>query len=201
MHEWRVICLDKRSGRILWEKTATRGRPKDKRHIKATYANSTGTVSNAETLTVGGFVTSAPGVTITERQSLHVIGGRSRFKSSMQYDPISPTALGAGDNDDWAGLLTATANNGMRHWCRISGVSGSILTGIDAGAVQDGDAFKITNVSAFAITFGHQDAASVAANRIISPSGVDYLVGPDETAEIIYDSTTARWRITGGTGA
>jgi outer membrane protein assembly factor BamB len=40
-HEWRVLCLDKRSGKLLWQKTAKSGRPKDKRHIKATYANST----------------------------------------------------------------------------------------------------------------------------------------------------------------
>ena len=41
IHEWRVLCLDKHSGKTLWEKTATRGVPKDKRHIKATYANAT----------------------------------------------------------------------------------------------------------------------------------------------------------------
>jgi outer membrane protein assembly factor BamB len=41
VHEWRILCLDKRSGRILWQKTATKGVPKDKRHIKSTYANST----------------------------------------------------------------------------------------------------------------------------------------------------------------
>jgi outer membrane protein assembly factor BamB len=39
--EWRILCLDKKSGRLLWQKTATKGPPKDKRHIKSTYANST----------------------------------------------------------------------------------------------------------------------------------------------------------------
>jgi len=41
VHEWQVICLEKSSGKILWQKTATKGVPRDKRHIKATYANST----------------------------------------------------------------------------------------------------------------------------------------------------------------
>lgn len=41
VHEWQVICLGSGSGKILWQKTATKGVPKDKRHIKATYANST----------------------------------------------------------------------------------------------------------------------------------------------------------------
>jgi outer membrane protein assembly factor BamB len=39
-HKWQVICLDKRTGEILWTRTAHEGEPKDKRHIKATYANS-----------------------------------------------------------------------------------------------------------------------------------------------------------------
>ena len=41
MHEWRVIALDKASGRILWSRTAHRGPPKSKRHVKATQANAT----------------------------------------------------------------------------------------------------------------------------------------------------------------
>lgn len=40
-HEWRVMCLEKTTGKILWQRVATRGVPRDKRHIKATYANST----------------------------------------------------------------------------------------------------------------------------------------------------------------
>lgn len=41
LQEWRIICLDKKSGNLLWDKTATQGIPKDKRHIKSSYANST----------------------------------------------------------------------------------------------------------------------------------------------------------------
>lgn len=40
-HAWKVICLDKRDGRVLWERTAVTGVPKFKRHTKATHANST----------------------------------------------------------------------------------------------------------------------------------------------------------------
>jgi len=40
-HQWKVYALDKTSGKILWEKTAYEGVPREKRHIKATYANST----------------------------------------------------------------------------------------------------------------------------------------------------------------
>jgi outer membrane protein assembly factor BamB len=40
-HEWRVYCLDKKTGRIAWQQTANTGVPKIKRHMKSTHANST----------------------------------------------------------------------------------------------------------------------------------------------------------------
>jgi outer membrane protein assembly factor BamB len=40
-HAWHVYCLDKRTGKILWDRVATEGVPKIKRHIKSTHANST----------------------------------------------------------------------------------------------------------------------------------------------------------------
>lgn len=166
------------------------------------YASSSGTVSNADTLTVGGFPTSAPGVTITERQSIHVIGGRSRFQSAMQFDPISPAALALGNNNNYAGLLTGSANNNMRHWVRLVGdAGGSTITGIDATAVQDGDTFELTNVGANTIDIAHQSASSTAGNRIISPTGATYQIAADETVLVRYDATTGRWRLLGGTGA
>jgi len=40
-HQWKVYCVDKKTGKILWEKTAHEGVPKVKRHPMATHANST----------------------------------------------------------------------------------------------------------------------------------------------------------------
>jgi outer membrane protein assembly factor BamB len=41
IQQWRVFCLNKRTGEVLWEKTARDGVPKLKRHPKATHANCT----------------------------------------------------------------------------------------------------------------------------------------------------------------
>lgn len=41
VQEWQILCLDKKSGKLLWTKTPTQGNPKDKRHLKSSYANST----------------------------------------------------------------------------------------------------------------------------------------------------------------
>jgi outer membrane protein assembly factor BamB len=40
-HRWVVYCLDKRTGRILWQQTARTGVPRKMRHPKATQANCT----------------------------------------------------------------------------------------------------------------------------------------------------------------
>jgi outer membrane protein assembly factor BamB len=41
VHHWKVICLDKQTGRVGWERTAHSGVPRVKRHTKGTHANST----------------------------------------------------------------------------------------------------------------------------------------------------------------
>jgi outer membrane protein assembly factor BamB len=40
-HEWRVLCLDAATGKVLWNALAHKGVPAVKRHTKATHANAT----------------------------------------------------------------------------------------------------------------------------------------------------------------
>ena len=40
-HQWQVIALDRATGKTRWTQTAYRGAPREKRHIKSTYANQT----------------------------------------------------------------------------------------------------------------------------------------------------------------
>jgi outer membrane protein assembly factor BamB len=40
-HRWMIYAIDKRDGKILWERVAFEGEPLDKRHIKSTYASAT----------------------------------------------------------------------------------------------------------------------------------------------------------------
>ena len=40
-HEFKMYCLDKHSGKIIWERVAHKGIPKSKRHTKASQANCT----------------------------------------------------------------------------------------------------------------------------------------------------------------
>jgi outer membrane protein assembly factor BamB len=40
-HQWMLYALDTASGRIVWQRIAHEGPPRDKRHVKSTYASST----------------------------------------------------------------------------------------------------------------------------------------------------------------
>ncbi|HYN06717.1 MAG TPA: PQQ-binding-like beta-propeller repeat protein [Vicinamibacterales bacterium] len=40
-HKWVLTAIDRRTGKTLWQRTAYEGVPKEKRHIKSTYASST----------------------------------------------------------------------------------------------------------------------------------------------------------------
>jgi outer membrane protein assembly factor BamB len=40
-HEWRIYCLDKKSGAVRWQQSVLKAVPKIKRHTKASHANST----------------------------------------------------------------------------------------------------------------------------------------------------------------
>lgn len=41
VHEWKVMCLDKKTGKLQWQHSPHTGVPKIKRHMKSTHANST----------------------------------------------------------------------------------------------------------------------------------------------------------------
>ena len=41
MHSWRLLALDKRTGKVLWERVAHEGVPKTKRHPKSSQASAT----------------------------------------------------------------------------------------------------------------------------------------------------------------
>jgi outer membrane protein assembly factor BamB len=40
-HKWMLYAIDKRTGQTVWERVAFDGEPREKRHIKSTYASST----------------------------------------------------------------------------------------------------------------------------------------------------------------
>ena len=53
-HEWKLYCLDKATGKILWERTAAMGAPHTKRHTKSSQASSTPVTDGRRIIAVFG---------------------------------------------------------------------------------------------------------------------------------------------------
>ncbi|MCA8987849.1 MAG: PQQ-binding-like beta-propeller repeat protein [Planctomycetaceae bacterium] len=51
VHDWKVLCFDLKSGKILWDRTLHQGKPETTRHIKNSYASET-PVSDGERIYV-----------------------------------------------------------------------------------------------------------------------------------------------------
>jgi outer membrane protein assembly factor BamB len=55
-HSWKIYCLEKTTGRILWEREAYKGLPKVKRHTKASQANSTPVTDGKRVVAIFGSI-------------------------------------------------------------------------------------------------------------------------------------------------
>jgi hypothetical protein len=97
---------------------------------------------------------------------------------------VSPTALAASAND-----YSLPAGDIVR----LSSSAAVSITGLAATA--SGDTRVLLNVGSFAITLANQSASSVAANRLLVSFGSDFIIAPNASALVIYDATTARWRV------
>jgi len=116
------------------------------------------------------------------------LSATANFTANVAYTGIiSPTALIAGNNNNWtpAGLATSET-------IRVSGTApGSTITGIAAGT--SGQQLHLLNVGTVPITLTANDANSTAADRFQIPA--PYALGPDQSIALRYDTTTARWRM------
>ena len=73
-HRWMLYAIDKRTGKIRWERTAAQGEPRNKRHIKSTYAS-------ASPATDGRIVVAwfgSQGISRLRRRRRPALVGRSR---------------------------------------------------------------------------------------------------------------------------
>ena len=88
-HDYRVYCLDKKSGSIIWEQSAHKGIPKAKRHIKATQANCTPATDGKH---VVAFFAS-------EGLFCYDMGGKLLWRKDLGYMDSGPPGEGYGDLD------------------------------------------------------------------------------------------------------
>ena len=119
--------------------------------------------------------------------TIATLSGANAFTSTISFTAITPAQIGANQNDYNPGT-TGT-------FYRVSSGASWNVTGLANGA--DGRLMILANVGAFNIVLTHQDVASAAANRIITPTAASLTLAANQNVILIYDSTTARWRIIG----
>ena len=88
VQQWKVFCLDKRSGKILWQKTAHEGAPKVRRHPKASHANCTMATDGASVVAFFG----------SEGLYCYDLDGRLRWQKDLGTLRASPMVYN--DNPD-----------------------------------------------------------------------------------------------------
>lgn len=103
---------------------------------------------------------------------------------------VTPSQITSNQNDYALGGQIATADI-----FRVSSDAARNITGITAG-LYDGHAILLRNVGSFAITLTHQDAASSAANRMISPWAGNVVISANSSMLLMYDNTLSRWVVT-----
>jgi outer membrane protein assembly factor BamB len=80
VQQWRVFCLDKRTGKVHWQTTAHEGRPKVRRHPKATHANCTIATDGANVVAFFG----------SEGLYCYDLDGRMRWRKDLGTLKVSP---------------------------------------------------------------------------------------------------------------
>jgi hypothetical protein len=150
-----------------------------------------GSVQDQSGLFLAGMGFPGSGVA-TRIQSLRVTG-RSRFDGNMNYGSLVGAQITADVNNLQLGIL-----NSARAMNLLSSDDDWNITGIDSsiGYGQTGDSIYLYNTGSFDLILTSQDAASLAANRFITPEGLPYIIHPQRGIWIWYDDTgTDRWRI------
>lgn len=100
---------------------------------------------------------------------------------------ITPTILAASTND-----YAPTNANQAQVWY-ISASAAINLTGI-AAPLFDGYTVNLVVIGSFTITVTNQDAASLAANRIITGTGASLALPPNASLTLVYDLANTTWR-------
>ena len=147
---------------------------------------------------INGQLTSQVTLTALSPNSIEIDGGgRLRIEGSYNLEPSSPAALAAGTTDNWDGPAFSFFSQDSRSWVRVTtNGAGSTLSGIAAGQAEPGEVLKLTNVGTGALTILHNNAGSAAGNRVLVPGGGSLVLAANDTAELMYDNTSNRWRVT-----
>lgn len=167
-----------------------------------TYIDSAGAFTTIAALNVAAFLEAVARITLdptdksinwgdgtnpTDVKLARIAAGQLALTGNLAFtSDISPAQLVA-NTDNWAPTGIGTASV-----VRASTDASRNLTGIAGGA--DGRVLYVCNIGGFNLVLKH-DVTSTAANRFYCPGSVDLTLTPNSTADLLYDSTSSRWRV------
>lgn len=96
--------------------------------------------------------------------------------------------------------ITSDQNNytlaSPSYFIRLSSDASRSITGfVGYGTVVNGEVHIIVNVGSNNIVLVHESGLSTAANQFLNSTGADITLSANQSAELIYDSTSSRWRV------
>jgi len=129
---WKVICLDKRTGAVLWDQTACENAPRQKRHPKATHANCTSATDGESIVSFFG----------SEGIFCHDLTGKLRWKKDWGTLRTSPVVYNGKPWPEGADLEWGFASSPILHNHRVY-VQCDILTNGFVAALDAADGREI----------------------------------------------------------
>jgi outer membrane protein assembly factor BamB len=129
VQQWRVFCLDKGTGKTLWQTIAHEGKPKVRRHPKATHANSTVATDGANVVAFFG----------SEGLYCYDLEGHLRWQKDLGTLRVSPTVYNdAPDTNseilDW-GFASSPVIYGGRVFVQCDALTNGFVAAFD---LEDG---------------------------------------------------------------
>jgi outer membrane protein assembly factor BamB len=109
VQQWKIFCLDKRTGEILWQTTAHEGAPKVKRHPKSTHANCTMATDGTHLVAFFG----------SEGLYCYDLEGRLRWKKDFGILRANPTVYNDAPDPESATLEWGFASSPVIYGQRV----------------------------------------------------------------------------------
>jgi hypothetical protein len=109
-------------------------------------------------------------------------------------NPNAEVVYGVDNTAAWTGAqdnITVPADKAVM---RVTATADLNLSGLDATGIANGRIIVLVNVGSNDITIKHNNS-STAANSFKLPGGADITLAPDGSVTVMYDTTSAKWRV------
>ena len=142
---------------------------------------------------------------VTNGQAVNALITNAAFLNKNQADtmtfPLALTANLALAKRDEASAATLNAMVSTSTIVKITGTVTTINGAVAPAVFTDGSLLIVTNASSNAVTINHESGSATAANRFSLPSLTALVLQAGQAASFFYDTTSARWRASAGSGS